>query len=111
MEKYEELLTDPKSKRILNAHLSGICFGYSMCIRFFFLGVVFYIGAVLIVDYKLVPKAVFQSMYILFTSAIGAGFAMSSMPAATQGRESAKKVFKIIDEKSTCDVREQGSKI
>jgi len=36
---------------------------------------------------------------------------MSSMPAATQGRESAKKVFKIIDEKSTCDVREQASKI
>jgi len=61
MEKYEELLADPKSKRILNAHLSGICFGYSMCIRFFFVGVVFYVGAVLIVDYQLSTKAVFQA--------------------------------------------------
>jgi hypothetical protein len=74
--------------RVRNANLSGIAFGYSLCIRFIYIGCVFYIGSEFIVAYKLDPKSVFLSIYILFTSAVGAGFAMSNVPAAGQAKES-----------------------
>ena len=41
---------------------------------------------------------------------MGAGLAISSMPAAGGG-EAAHRVFKIMDQRSLCDVREQASKI
>lgn len=34
-------------KAVINAHIAGIFFGYSMFARFGFIAVVFYIGAVL----------------------------------------------------------------
>ena len=77
MTKYEDLLEGPKSKRIMNAHIAGVAFGYSVCIRFFFIGILFYVGAIFIVQYKLAFKEVYQAQYILFMSAMGAGFAVS----------------------------------
>ena len=49
MSKYEQLLVGPLKKRIVNCHLVGIAYGYSMCIRFVFIGCVFYIGSKFIV--------------------------------------------------------------
>ena len=53
----------------------------------------------------------FQSIYIIFTAALGAGFALSNVPSANQAKESAQKIFTIIDEPSTLDVREEKGKI
>jgi hypothetical protein len=77
MKKYESLLDGPASIRVRNAHLAGIAFGYSLCIRFIYIGVIFYIGATFIKTYNLYPKDVFQSINVLFTAALGAGFAVS----------------------------------
>lgn len=110
MDKYEDLLTGPAEKRIRNAHIAGLAFGYSICIRLIYIGIVFYIGSQFIVTYELNPQDVFQSIYIIFTSAIGAGFSISNVPSANQAKESAQKIFAIMDEESTLDVRDQKGK-
>jgi len=111
MDKYEHLLTGPAALRVRNAHIAGFAFGYSMCIRFIYIGVVFFIGSKLVRSYDLDTKDVFMSIYIIFTSAMGAGFAMASIPSATEARESAQRIFKIIDEPSKIDVRQQAGKL
>jgi ATP-binding cassette, subfamily B (MDR/TAP), member 1 len=83
MGKYEKLLEGPARIRIKNAHIAGVAFGYSMCVRFIYIGIVFYIGAEFAETYQLDFKRVFQAIYVIFTSAIGAGFAMSAVPSAT----------------------------
>mmetsp|Transcript_20905 Transcript_20905/g.32382 ORF Transcript_20905/g.32382 Transcript_20905/m.32382 type:complete len:87 (+) Transcript_20905:2897-3157(+) len=84
MSHYESMLSGPAKRRVRNAHLAGIAFGYSLCIRFIYIGVIFFVGAVFITKYDLDKKDVFQSIVILFTSALGAGFAVSNMPSAKQ---------------------------
>jgi ATP-binding cassette subfamily B (MDR/TAP) protein 1 len=111
MDKYESLLTGPATVRVKNAHIAGVAYGYSLCIRLIYIGVVFYVGSKFIVTYNLDPQDVFQSIYIIFTAALGAGFAMSSVPSATKAKESAQKIFTILDEPSTLDVREQKGKL
>jgi ABC-type Mn2+/Zn2+ transport system permease subunit len=77
MTKYERLLDGPGKLRRRNAHLAGVAFGYSVCIRFIYIGVIFYIGTEFIRVYKLNSQDVYTSINILFMSALGAGFAMS----------------------------------
>lgn len=76
-----------------------------MCTRFIYIGIVFFIASRFTIDYKLNPKDVFLSIYIIFVTAMGAGFAMSAIPSATEARESAGKVFMMIDDKTSLDVR------
>ena len=40
-------------------------------------------------------------------SALGAGFSVASVPSTTQAKDSAQKVFSIIDEQSSNDSREE----
>lgn len=82
-----------------------------MCIRFVFVGIVFFIGSKLTVEYKLNSQDVFLSIYVIFTAAMGAGFAMSSVPSATQAKESAATIFAMIDDKSQLDVRDYKGKL
>jgi len=82
MDHYESMLSGPAKRKVRNAHLAGIAFGYSLCIRFIYIGVIFYAGAEMIKTYDLNEKDVFQSIVILFMAAIGAGFAVSQMPSA-----------------------------
>jgi len=49
MVKYERMLDGPGELRNTNARIAGLAFGYSLCIRFIFIGVVFYIGSIFIV--------------------------------------------------------------
>lgn len=53
METYESHLEGPKQMRVRNAHLAAIAFGYSMSIRFIFIGANFYIGSIFINRYNL----------------------------------------------------------
>ena len=45
---FDNLLATPNMDGIKEGHINGFWFGYSMCIRFIFVGVVFYISAVFI---------------------------------------------------------------
>ena len=51
LEKFDSLLEEPRMTGIRQAHYSGFFFGYSQCIRFMFIGIVFYIVAVLVNKY------------------------------------------------------------
>lgn len=105
------MLVGPLYLRIKNAHIAGVAYGYSVCVRFIYIGVVFYIGSKFTMDYKLNPEDVFKSIYVIFTSALGAGFAMSAIPNATEAKESGNTIFSMIDEKSAIDVRDYDGKI
>ena len=105
MEKYEKLLEGPVNLRIRNAHIAGVAFGYSLCVRLLYMGVVFFAGALLVSKYDLNPKSVFQAIFIMFATSLGAGAAVSQVPSASQARESAERIFAIVDEPSTLDVR------
>ena len=106
MEKYEKLLEEPVNRRVRNAHIAGVAFGYSCCVRLLYMGGVFFAGALLVSKYDLNAKSVFQAIFIMFATSLGAGGAISQVPSATQARESAERVFAIVDEPSTLDVRE-----
>jgi len=53
MENYEGHLQGPREMRVRNAHLAAITFGYSMSVRFAFIGANFYIGSIFISRYQL----------------------------------------------------------
>jgi hypothetical protein len=55
MDKYESLLEGPANLRVRNAHIAGFAFGYSLCIRLIYIGIVFFIGSKFIVTYELDP--------------------------------------------------------
>ena len=46
------------------------------------IGVLFWIGAILIVEYGLEPKGVYAAQFILFITAVGVGNTVSVIPSA-----------------------------
>lgn len=46
------------------------------------------------------------AVYILFTSAIGSGVTMNTIPSIGAAKESGKKIFSIIEEQSKIDSRD-----
>jgi ATP-binding cassette, subfamily B (MDR/TAP), member 5 len=51
LEKFDALLEEPVNSGIRQAHYAGFFFGYSNCVRFLFIGIVFYIAAIFIRNY------------------------------------------------------------
>ena len=83
IKKYETLLNEQASVRIINAHLIGLAYGYTISVRFFYLGVIFLIGASFtddLVNYK----TVFISVYMILICTMGAGFALNSAPSVSR---------------------------
>jgi len=108
--RFQQLLEEPSRKKVKNAHLGGFFFGYSNCARMLFLGIVFLIGSWLVQEYSSEANDIYMSIYILFSTCMGAGIAMSNVPSVQKAKSSAMNIFNIIDEKSTLDVRELSSK-
>lgn len=108
--RFQQLLEEPSRKKVKNAHLGGFFFGYSNCARMLFLGIVFLIGSWLVREYSSEANDIFISIYILFSTCMGAGIAMSNVPSVQKAKNSAINIFSIIDEKSTLDVREHSGK-
>jgi len=108
--RFQQLLEEPSRKKVKNAHLGGFFFGYSNCARMLFLGIVFLIGSWLVREYSSEANDIYMSIYILFSTCMGAGIAMSNVPSVQKAKSSAMNIFNIIDEKSTLDVRELSSK-
>ena len=110
VERFTDLLKEPSRKKVKNAHLSGIFFGYSNCARMLFLGLVFWIGSWLVREYENQSDDIYLAIWILFSTCMGAGIAMSNVPSVQKAKNSAKNIFNIIDESSSLDVREQHGK-
>lgn len=97
---------------IKDGHINGFWFGYSNCIRFVFIGVVFYISAVFISKKQDNPQDSYVGVFVLFVVALGSGTALSKAPSIAKAREAARTVFEIIDEPSTIDTRsDKGEKV
>lgn len=108
IQRFTKLLEPPTQTNIKHAHAAGVAFGYSLCIRFVYIGLVFLIGARLAKsDPGLTFKDIFQSIYIIFLSFMGATMAMTQIPGKEQAKEAAKRIFEIIDEPSSCDIRKE----
>jgi hypothetical protein len=60
-----------------------------MFIRFAFIGVVFYIAAVIIERYDLEAVDNYLAVFVLFMSAMGAGMNASNMPSISKARTAA----------------------
>jgi ATP-binding cassette subfamily B (MDR/TAP) protein 1 len=106
MEKFQELLLAPNRDNIVSAHLTGFFFGYSSFARYCYVAFVFYIAAVFIFRQGDDPMKTFVGVYVVFISALGCGTQLSHAPSMGKARDAANKVFSIIDEKSSIDVRE-----
>lgn len=75
-------------------------------VKLFFIGVIYYIGALMVIKYKEKQEDNYMCIYMLFMAAIGAGFNAANVPSIAKAKQAAKNIFKIIDEKSKIDVRQ-----
>ena len=110
--KFDALLDEPNRHGIKTAHISGLLFGYSQCIRFVFVGIVFYISAVFVDTYNENQENTYIGVYTLFIAALGSGIALSSAPSVGKAKAAAATIFEIIDEPSLIDTRDEtGEKV
>lgn len=107
--KFEEFLVEPSRRKQKNAHIGGFFFGYSNCSRMLFLGLVFYIGSKLVRNGTGDSDKIYISIWILFSTCMGAGIALSNVPSVQKAKNSASNIFEIIDDPSTLDVRQQSN--
>jgi ATP-binding cassette subfamily B (MDR/TAP) protein 1 len=107
MTKYNDLLLIPCKHGAKMAHSAGVGFGYSYFIRFAFIGIVFYIAAIIIEKHNLSAVDNYLAVFVLFMSALGAGMNASNIPSISKARTAANQIFEVIDEKSKIDVREE----
>lgn len=112
LQKFDALLDAPSRHGIKNAHISGIYFGYSQCIRFIFVGIIFLVSAEIVYYYTDDQSNIYIGVYTLFVSALGTGISLSSAPSVAKAKASAANIFEIIDEPSQIDTRsEEGVKV
>jgi hypothetical protein len=71
-----------------------------------FMGIIFWIGSVVILELGYDPESVYMSINILISAAMGAGVSMANIPSVSRAKASGRKIFSFIDEKSTLDVRD-----
>lgn len=107
LEKFDKLLEQPNLDGIKTAHIGGFFFGYSQCIRFLFIGIVFYIAAVFVNKQGDDPQNTYIGLYTLFLSALGTGISLSSAPSVGKAKGAALSIFEIIDEESQIDTRDE----
>lgn len=106
------MLSEPRGIGIRNAHKAGFWYGYSLFIRFAFIGFTYYIAALLIFRLGLDSRNTFIAVYILFISALGSGISIANAPSVSKAKDSANRVFEIIHEESAIDARkETGEKL
>jgi len=111
LSRFDALLEEPALKGIKDGHYAGFFFGYSQCIRFVFVGIIFYIAAIFVKDYNDKPDDTYIGLYTLFLAALGTGISLSSAPTIGKAKAAAKIIFDIIDEPSKIDTRsEEGLK-
>ena len=104
--RFGKLLEEPSRKKVKNAQISGLLFGYSNSARMLFLGITFYVGSFFVDKKGELSKDIYLSIFIIFMTCTGSGLALSNMPSISKAKSAASNIFAIIDEPSTLDVRE-----
>src|SRR3569833_1503854 len=78
--------------------------------RFIVIALMYYMAAWLVNKFNLNTFDVYTVVYVMFTGAIGAGVSLSQIPSVSKAKNSASKIFSIIEEKSVIDPRSDGVK-
>ena len=107
LNRFDVLLEEPALKGIKEGHWGGFFFGYSQCIRFLFVGIIFYIAAIFVKEYNDKPDDTYIGLYTLFLAALGTGISLSSAPSIGKAKAAATTIFDIIDETSKIDTRKE----
>lgn len=105
-EKFGGYLSIPLEQNIGNAHKAGVSYGYSQCVRIIFISISYYLGTIILQYTDKKPEAVFTAINILNMAATSAGLSVGNLPSMARAKASAQKIFRIIDEASSLDVRE-----
>ena len=63
----------------------------------------FYIAAVFTRKYSLNSQQVYSGCYVVFVGSIGSGVSISQLPSISKAKESARKVFGVIEDESKID--------
>ncbi|CDW89499.1 abc transporter [Stylonychia lemnae] len=100
IQKYDDLLEEPKRIGIKSAHISGFFYGYTTCIRFLFIAFVFYMSSIFIFEYNDKPEDTYIGVYTLFVAALGTGTLLSQMPSVNKAKKASQKIFSIINDMS-----------
>lgn len=104
--KFSDLMSTPLNRNVRNAHWAGFAHGYSTCARMIFMGLIFYVGSIMISKYDYPAEDVYICINVLMHAAFGIGMSLSNIPSVARAKAAAKTIFDIIDEKSTLDVRD-----
>ncbi|CDW90568.1 abc transporter [Stylonychia lemnae] len=111
VQKYQDLLEEPRRNGIRQAHISGIIYGYSQSIRLLFLGLIFYIATIFLFHHNDDAQDTFVSIYTLFMSAMQTGSLFSQVPSISKSKQAANKILSIIESKTADEsLQEQKSK-
>lgn len=79
--KFSDLMSGPLETNVKNAHISGFAHGYSQCARMIFMGIIFWIGSIMIIKYDYPPKDVYICINVLMHAAMGVGMSLSNIPS------------------------------
>lgn len=74
--------------------------------RVFYIGVAFYFGTLIYKYRDYEADTIFTSLNILLMASSASGMAAANVPSFQKALNAAQKVFNVIDEPSTLDVRE-----
>lgn len=69
------------------------------------MGLIYYLGSIVILKWHYNAESVYMSINILMSAIMGAGISMANIPSIGRAKSSARKIFSVIDEQSTLDVR------
>ncbi|BEI85684.1 hypothetical protein CcaverHIS002_0510850 [Cutaneotrichosporon cavernicola] len=94
---YARSLEEPMAISIRTAYGSQALFAASQGITFLVVGLVFYIGAIWIIDGKYDTETFFISLNAVIFAAIEAGDIFQFVPDASKANSAARSVFRILD--------------
>lgn len=86
--------------------LTGLAFGMSQLITYFIIGLLFFLGAVFINEYKdKTVEDMFTAVYAVIFSAMSAGNNAHFMPDAAAASNAAANIFLILDSEDEDEIQ------
>ena len=101
LEKYSEKLEVPNQIAIKNGLVSGMFFGLSQLILYFFFGLIFFLAVVFAINNptEISRQDIFVTIFVVFFSAMSAGNNLYYMPDVADAKNSAANIFLVLDSK------------
>jgi ATP-binding cassette subfamily B (MDR/TAP) protein 1 len=103
VELYQDLMKVPTEKKLKVAHAAGMGQAFGQASMFFVYAGVFYFGSLLVIAGSLTFDNMFKSMLLVLFAAFAMGQASTMAGDQGEARIAAKRLFRLIDQKSKID--------